>query len=164
MSALPEYRQREYKLISSNKKAVFNFTIVSKYEAGIKLTGTEVKSLRTGKISLQDSYCLFPNKENNELYVVNMHIPPFEHGNINNHEPRRMRKLLLKQQELKKIRSAVNEKSYTLVPTEVYFSGHLVKLEIALVKAKKKFDKRESLKEKDTKRELQRTMKANFKV
>lgn len=162
MSEVPEYRKREYKLITSNKKAVYNFTIVSKYEAGIALSGTEVKSLRNSKCSLQDSFCTFPNKNNNELYLENMHILHYDHGNIMNHDPRRKRKLLLKSQELRKIRNSSQEKGYTIVPTEVYFSGHLVKVEIALVKAKKKFDKRESIKAKDIKRDMDRALKNKF--
>jgi SsrA-binding protein len=155
----PEYRQREYKLITSNKKAFYNFHIVQKLEVGIELTGTEVKSLRKGKCSLQESYCRFPKKDSHELFLVNMNIPHFEQGNIYNHEPMRQRKLLLQKQQAKKWKSQAEEKSYTMVPTEIYFSGHLVKLEIALVKPKKLFDKRAVEKEKQTKREMDRQMK-----
>lgn len=155
----PEHRQREYKLITSNKKAFYNFHIVSKLEVGIELTGTEVKSLRKGKCSLQESYCRFASKQSTELYIVNMTIPHFEQGNINNHEPGRQRKLLLQKSQARKWKSDSEEKHYTMVPTEIYFSGHLVKLEIALVKPKKLFDKRAVEKEKQTKRDMDRQLK-----
>lgn len=157
----PEHRQREYKLITSNKKAFYNFHIVNKLEVGIELQGTEVKALRKGKCSLQESYCRFLNKNSHELYIVNMHIPHFEQGNINNHEPMRQRKLLIQKSQAKKWKTAAEEKHYTMVPTEIYFSGHLIKLEIALVKPKKLYDKRSVEKEKQTKRDMDRQLK-NF--
>jgi len=156
---LPEHRKRDYKLITSNKKAFFNYEIISKIEAGIQLTGTEVKSLRNGKCSLQDAYCFFPNKDNDDLYCVNIHIAEYEQGNIYNHEPKRRRKILLHKREQIRWRSLVNEKAYTIVPTEIYFSGHLVKIEIALVRPKKNFDKRETVKKRDTEREIHRVVK-----
>lgn len=156
---LPEYRKREYKLITSNKKAFFNYEIINKIEAGIELTGTEVKSLRRGKCSLQDAYCFFPNKQNDELYCVNIHIPEYEQGNINNHEPKRRRKILIHKREQIRWRTLVNEKAYTIVPTEIYFSGHLVKIEIALVKPKKLYDKRETEKKRVQKKEMERVIK-----
>ena len=158
---LPEYRKRDYKIITSNRKAFFNYEIVNKIEAGIQLTGTEVKSLRRGKCSLQDAYCFFPYKDNDDLYVVNIHIPEYEQGNINNHDPKRRRKLLVQKREQIRWRTLVNEKGYTIVPTEIYFSGHLVKLEIALVKPKKIYDKRETVKKRDQEREIRRVVK-NF--
>lgn len=157
--ALPEYKTRSYKLITSNKKAFFNYEIINKIEAGIELTGTEVKSLRKGKCSLQDAYCFFPNKLNDELYCVNIHIPEYEQGNINNHEPKRRRKILIKKREQIKWRTLVNEKAYTIVPTEIYFSGHLVKIEIALVKPKKLHDKRETIKTRDQEKDIKRAFK-----
>ena len=156
---LPEYKKRTYKLITSNKKAFFNYEIMNKIEAGIQLTGTEVKSLRRGKCSLQDSYCFFPSKENDELFCVNIHIPEYEQGNIYNHDPKRRRKILIHRRELIRWRTLVNEKAYTIVPTEIYFSGHLVKIEIALVKPKKLYDKRETVKKRDTEREIKRAFK-----
>lgn len=158
---LPEHRKRTYKLITSNKKAFFNYEIVNKIEAGIQLTGTEVKSLRRGKCSLQDAYCFFPYKDNDDLYVVNIHIPEYEQGNINNHDPKRRRKILVHKREQIRWRTLVNEKGYTIVPTEIYFSGHLVKIEIALVKPKKIYDKRETVKKRDQDREIRRVVK-NF--
>jgi SsrA-binding protein len=158
---LPEHRKREYKLITSNKKAFFNYEIISKLEAGIMLTGTEVKSLRTGKCSLQDAYCFFPNKETDDLFAMNIHISEYSQGNINNHDPKRKRKILMHKREQIRWRTLVNEKAYTIVPTEIYFSGHLVKIEIALVRPKKNFDKRETIKKRDTEREVRREVK-NF--
>lgn len=155
----PEHRQREYKLITSNKKAFYNFHVVQQMEVGIELSGTEVKSLRNGKCSLQEGYCRFKSKNSTDLYIVNMHIPHFEQGNINNHEEKRDRKLLLHRHQAKKWKSQLEEKHYTIVPTEIYFSGHLVKLEIALVKPKKLFDKRATEKERQGKREMDRQMK-----
>lgn len=156
---LPEHRTRTYKLITSNKKAFFNYEIINKIEAGIELSGTEVKSLRRGKCSLQDAYCFFPYKDNDDLYVVNIHIPEYEQGNIYNHEPKRRRKVLIHKREQIRWRTLVNEKAYTIVPTEIYFSGHLVKIEIALVKPKKIFDKRETIKKRDQTKDINRVMK-----
>jgi SsrA-binding protein len=156
---LPEHRTRKYKLITSNKKAFFNYEIINKIEAGIELTGTEVKSLRRGKCSLQDAYCFFPYKDNDDIYVVNIHIPEYEQGNIYNHEPKRRRKVLIHKREQIRWRTLVNEKAYTIVPTEIYFSGHLVKIEIALVKPKKNFDKRETIKKREQNRDINRVMK-----
>lgn len=156
---LPEHRQREYKKISSNKKATFNFEIISKIEAGIELVGTEVKSLRNGKCSLQESYCRFKSKNSDELYIVNMFIPHFEQGNQFNHEEKRDRKLLTHRHQASKWHSQMEEKSYTMVPTEIYFSGHLVKVEIALVKPKKVYNKKESIKSRDVDRDTKRALK-----
>ena len=156
---LPEHRTRTYKIITSNKKAFFNYEIINKIEAGIQLTGTEVKSLRKGKCSLQDAYCFFPSKDNDDLYCVNIHINEYEQGNINNHEPKRRRKILIHKREQIRWRTLVNEKAYTIVPTEIYFSGHLVKIEIALVRPKKLFDKRDTVKKRDQEREIRRVVK-----
>lgn len=146
----------ELRLITSNRKAKFEYEMVSTIECGIVLTGTEVKSLRNGRCSLQDSYAGF---EGNELFVYNIHINEYEHGNRENHKPKRDRKLLANKYELNKLRNAVNEKGMTMVPLSIYFSGHLVKLELALVRAKRKYDKRETTKKRETDREIRRSFK-----
>ena len=147
---------RTRKLIASNKKLRHDFEILQTIEAGIELWGTEVKSLRLGKCSLQDAYAYFPNQKNDELFLMNMHIAPYEHGNRNNHEPLRIRKLLVHQREAVKLRTAAQEKGLTLMPYSLYFSGPYVKVELCIVKAKKKFDKRESVKERETERDIRR--------
>lgn len=146
----------EFKNIVSNKKAFFQYEILEKYEAGIVLVGTEVKSLRMGKCSLQESYAI---AEKNSIYIKNMNIPEYKHGNINNHNTTRTRKLLLHKREISSIIKSMNEKGTTLIPTRMYFKGSLVKIEIALCKGKKMHDKRETIKDRDNKRSLDRAMK-----
>ncbi len=138
-----------------NRSAYFEYFIDEKYTAGMVLTGTEVKSLGEGKASFNDSYCLI-NK--GELWIKSFHIAEYSHGNINNHDPLRERKLLLKKRELQKIESKLKkEKGYTLVPLRLFFNEkNLAKLEIGLAKGKKLHDKRESIKQKDMERELKR--------
>ncbi|HRP01276.1 MAG TPA: SsrA-binding protein SmpB [Candidatus Kapabacteria bacterium] len=155
-SEIPEYKEREIKTISNNRKAFHDYTIITKFEAGIILQGTEVKSLRSGRCSLVDAYCVLRNQE---LYLINLHINEYNHGNRENHKPKRERKLLLHEYELNKLKIATAEKGMTIVPLELYFSGHIVKVEIATVKAKKKYDKREATKEREHKREINRKMK-----
>jgi SsrA-binding protein len=156
MANIESVRERKQRLITSNRKARFEYEVVSTLECGIVLTGTEVKSLRTGRCSLQDSYAAI---EVNELIIYNMHINEYDHGNRQNHIPKRDRKLLVHERELNKLRNAVNEKSMTLVPLSIYFSGHLVKVELALVRAKRKYDKRETTKKRETEREIRRSFK-----
>jgi len=151
-----ELKDRKKKIIASNRKARHDFEILQTIEAGIVLQGTEVKSLRAGKCSFQDAYASFPDKNSHELYLYNFHISHYEQGNRNNHEPKRPRKLLLKQREAVKFCSAVQEKGLTLIPLSVYFSGPFVKVELALVRAKKKYDKREDLKQREASREINR--------
>lgn len=148
--------ERKVKVIAKNRRAYHDFIIVQSIECGIVLQGTEVKSLRNGKCSLQDAYAGFPDAKSDELFIINMHIAPYDHGNIYNHEPKRQRKLLVKEREAVKLRSAVQEKGLTLIPLSIYFSGRYVKLEIALVKAKKKYDKREDEKKKDADKEIRK--------
>ncbi len=144
-------------IIASNKKAEFNFHILDRLKAGLQLTGTEVKSLREGKASLSDSYCFF---DKGELYVKNMHIAEYSHGNIGNHEPRRTRKLLLKKRELTRLQNKIKERGFAIVPLSVFVSERgFIKMEIALARGKKSFDKRASIKEKDMKRDLDKEMK-----
>lgn len=145
------------KIIAKNKKAGFEFLFIEKFTAGIVLTGTEIKSIRTGKANISDAYCVF---EKNELYVRNMHIAEYEYGTIYNHEPKKDRKLLLNARELKKIRSKHVEKGITIVPILLFINEKgLAKLEIALAKGKKLYDKRETIKGRDVIRESDRKIK-----
>jgi SsrA-binding protein len=151
-----EVKERKERLILANKKARFEYEVIQTYEAGIELRGTEVKSLRQRKCSIQESYAAFPKADSHELYLINFHINPYEHGNIMNHEPKRQRKLLLHYREAMKLKSAIHEKGLTLIPLSIYFSGPYVKLKLGLARAKKKYDKREDKKKQDTEREIRR--------
>lgn len=140
-----------------NRSAYFEYFIDDKYTAGIMLTGTEVKSLRTGKASFNDSYCIFIK---GELWIKSFHIAEYTFGNLNNHEPLRERKLLLSKRELKKIETKLKEKGYTLMPLRLFFNEkNLAKVEIGLGKGKKLHDKRETIKQRDTDREIKRYIK-----
>lgn len=141
------------KLIANNKKAYYDYFIEDKIEAGICLQGTEVKSLRLGKCSIKESYIKITN---GEVFIIGMHISTYENGNIYNHEETRTRRLLLKKSEILKLQQQVDKNGYTLVPLRVYFSNQYAKVEIGLAKGKKKYDKRQSLKEKDMKRQIER--------
>ena len=145
------------RIIAKNKKARHDFFIEETYEAGISLVGTEVKSIRMGKVNLKDS---FAQVKRGELFVLNMHISPYEKGNIFNKDPLRVRKLLFHKKEILKIFGKMKEQGITVVPLQVYFSGSLVKIEIGLAKGKKLYDKRETIAKKDQKREAQREFKA----
>lgn len=149
------------KMIANNKKAYHDYFIDEKYEAGIELYGTEVKSLRMGKCSIKES---FIKVENNQVYVYGMHISPYEKGNIFNKDPLRTRKLLLHKLEIRKMQSKIKEKGYTLVPLQVYFKGSLVKVEVGLARGKKLYDKRDDIAKKDAKREIEREFKARNKL
>ena len=151
-----ENKERTIKSIARNKKLRHDFIILQSVEAGIALVGTEVKSLREGKCTLKEAYAYFPNNDNDELFLLNLHIPPYKQGNINNHDPLRKRKLLVNRREAVKLRTAIQEKGLTIMPYSLYFSGRYVKVEICVVRAKKKYDKRESIKERDTDRNIQR--------
>jgi len=144
------------KLIANNKKAYHDYFIEDKYEAGIVLHGTEVKSLRMGKCSIKESFIKI---ENGELFIYGMHISPYEKGNIFNRDPLRVRKLLLHRYQINKIGGRLAQKGYTLVPLQVYFKGPLVKLEIGLARGKKLFDKRHDIAKKDLRREVERDFK-----
>ena len=144
------------KVIAQNKKAYHDYFVDEKYEAGIALFGTEVKSVRGGAVNLKDCYC---SLKNGELFVIGMHISPYEKGNIFNREPRRDRKLLMHTREIMKLGGLVTQKGYTLVPLSMYFSGKNVKVEIGLCRGKKLYDKRDSLAEKATNREMDRRVK-----
>ncbi len=144
------------KLVANNKKAYFDYFIEEKYEAGIALHGTEVKSLRMGKCSVKESFLRI---QNGEVYIYSMHISPYEKGNIFNKDPLRVRKLLLHKYEINKILGKLVTKGYTLVPLQVYFKGSLVKLEIGLARGKKLYDKREDIAKKDMRREAEKDFK-----
>lgn len=140
-----------------NRSAYFEYFIDDKYIAGMVLTGTEVKSLRAGKASFNDAYCIF-NKD--ALWIRSLHIAEYSHGTVNNHDPIRERKLLLTKRELKKIQSKLKEKGYTIVPLRISFNEkNLAKMEIGLAKGKKLHDKREIIKQRDTEREIKRYVK-----
>ena len=140
-----------------NRKAAYEYHFHSKYEAGIVLQGSEIKSIRNGHVNLNDAYCLF---KGNELFIKSLYIKEYDNAGYANHESRRDRKLLLKKQELKKLLRRVKEKGFSIIPYRVYFSErNLVKIEIALAQGKKSYDKRQSIKEKDNKRDLDRLKK-----
>ncbi len=149
-----------HKLIANNKKAYHDFFIEETYEAGISLVGTEVKALRTGKCSIKESYIRI---ENGEMVILQMHISPYEKGNIFNRDPLRPRKLLMHRSEIRKISQKLKEQGYTLVPVEVYFNGSLVKVKVGLAKGKKLYDKRADIAKKDMNREAQRQFKMKLK-
>lgn len=147
------------KQIVGNKKARHEYFIEDTYEAGLSLTGTEVKSLRAGRANLNDAYATI---RNDEIYILGLHISPYEQGNINNVDPLRERKLLLHKNEIRAIKSAAERDGYTLVPLDLHFKGSYVKLSLAVAKGKKLYDKRQTLKEKDAKRETDRAMKQRY--
>ena len=148
--------KKQIKVIAQNKKAYHDYFVDEKYEAGIALFGTEVKSVRGGAVNLKDCYC---SLKNGELFVIGMHISPYEKGNIFNREPRRDRKLLMHKREIMKLGGLVTQKGYTLVPLSMYLSGKNVKVEIGLCRGKKLYDKRDSLAEKQANREMDRRVK-----
>jgi len=146
------------KLICNNKKAYHDFFIEEKFEAGMVLSGTEVKSLRMGKANLNDA---FAQIRSGEAFLNNLHISPYEFGNRENHDPDRARKLLLHKKEIVKLFSKIREQGYTLIPLRLYFKEGMVKAELGLAKGKKLYDKREDLKQKDHKREIAQALKGS---
>ena len=144
------------KLVANNKKAYHDYFIDEKYEAGIELFGTEVKSIRMGKCSVKEA---FVKIDRGEVYVCGMHIRPYEKGNIFNKDPLRVRRLLLHKYEIMKLNGKIAEKGYTLVPLQVYFKGSLVKVEVGLARGKKLYDKRADIAKKDQRRELEKEFK-----
>lgn len=144
------------KLVANNKKAYHDYFIEEKYECGIELCGTEVKSLRLGKCSIKEA---FVRIENAEVFVYGMHISPYEKGNIFNKDPLRVKKLLMHKHEIRRLLGKIKEKGYTLVPLQVYFSRGRAKIEIGLARGKKLYDKREDIARKDARREMQREFK-----
>lgn len=146
-------------IIAKNKKAFHNYNVLTKYEAGIVLLGTEIKSVRASKVNIVDSYCII---RGGQLYIVNMHISKYDHGNIFNHDETRQRKLLMHKREITKINNKLMLEDLTLVPLKVYLEKGLCKVEIALAKGKNNYDKRQSLKEKDAKRNIERSLKERY--
>jgi SsrA-binding protein len=149
----------QVKVVCQNKKAYHDYFIEDKFESGIVLTGTEIKSVRGGKVNIQDSYC---TAKDGEMFIINMHISPFEQGNRYNHEPTRTRKLLLHKREIGKLVSKQSTEGYALIPLRVYLVDGFAKLEIGVAKGKKDYDKREDLKEKDAKREMEKFKKSRY--
>ena len=144
------------KLIAKNPTAYHNYTIENKLEAGIVLSGTEIKSIRNRKVNMKDCYAII---KNGEVFVVGMHISPYEHGNIFNKDPLRNRKLLLNKKEINKLIGLTKQKGYSLVPISLYFKGSFVKLELGIGKGKKLYDKRQDLAKKDAERRIQHAIK-----
>lgn len=144
------------KLVSQNKKAYHEYFVDDKFEAGLELTGTEVKSVRKGAVNLKDSFCRI---DNGEMLIFGMHISPYENGNIFNRDPYRVRKLLMHRKEIMRLFGLVGQKGYTLIPLSVYFRGKWAKIEIGLCRGKKLYDKRDAAAEKSAKREIDRAFK-----
>ena len=151
--------KKENRLIAQNKKAFHDYFIEETFQAGISLVGTEVKSLRAGRCNLKESYIRI---EGNSAFIEGMHISPYDHGNIFNKDPLRKRRLLLNRREINKLRAAVTKDGFTIVPVKVYFSRQYVKLDIALAKGKKLYDKREAIAKKDQQRQVQREFAARI--
>ena len=145
------------KIVAQNRKAFHDYTIEETLEAGILLTGTEVKSLRDGKANLKDSYVIV---KDTEVLLLNCHISPYTHGNIMNHDPVRTRKLLLHRKEIIRLQGIAAQKGYSLVPLKIYFKESRAKVEIGLVKGKRQYEKRETIKKKEADREIERAMKS----
>ena len=151
-------KKSQGRVIAQNKKAYHDYFVDEKYEAGIELFGTEVKSIRAGTVNLKDSYCEIAD---GELFALGFHISPYDHGNIFNHEPLRKRRLLLHKREIMKLHGLVAQKGFTLVPLSLYFSGSRVKMELGLCRGKKLYDKRDDMAKNDAKRTMERTFKSN---
>ena len=148
------------KLVAKNPNAYHNYNIEDNIEAGIVLYGTEIKSIRNGKVNLKDSYA---NIKNGEVYIYNMHISPYEHGNIFNKDPLRDRKLLLNKREINRLIGLIKQKGYTLIPISIYFKGNFVKVELGIGKGKKLYDKRQDIAKKDAEMKMRKALKENLK-
>jgi SsrA-binding protein len=146
-------KSSEEKVVVTNRKALHDYFILDRFEAGIVLKGTEVKSLRQGGANLQDGWAEI---RNGEVWLIGMHVSPFEKGNINNHDPRRDRKLLVHKQEIRRLTGRVSEKGLTLVPLRVYFKNNIAKVEIGIVRGKKSYDKRQAIAKREMERQLRR--------
>lgn len=153
--------KEEMKLVANNKKAYHDYFVEEKYEAGLVLHGTEVKSLRMGKCSIKEAFIRI---EKGEVFIYGMHISPYEKGNIFNKDPLRPKKLLLHKQQIRKLIGSSAEKGYTLVPLQVYFSNGRAKIEIGLAKGKKLYDKRQDIVQKDQRREAEKEMKVRLRM
>ena len=153
---MAEKKKEAQKIVAQNKKAWHDYFVEEKYEAGVALCGTEIKSIRRGAVNLKDSYCSF---DKGEMFATGVHISPYEQGNRFNHEPLRDKKLLMHKREIMKLQGLVQQKGYTLIPLSLYFSGSFVKMEIGLCRGKKLYDKRDA----DAEREANRTMDRHMK-
>lgn len=149
-------KTESFKTIAKNKKAFHDYFIIEKMEAGVELCGTEVKSIRQGKVSLKESWCSIVN---GELIVNGMNISPYEYGNIFNKDPLRVKKLLMHKKEIMKLMGKVNQEGYSLIPLSIYFKGSILKVQVGLCKGKKLYDKRHDIAEKTAKRNIERTLK-----
>jgi SsrA-binding protein len=145
------------KIVCQNRKAYHDYTIEETIEAGIQLLGTEVKSLRQGKANLKDSYVTV---KDSEVFLLNCHISPYSHGNIMNHDPLRTRKLLLHRKEIERLKAKSLQKGYTLIPLKLYFKGPFIKVEVGCAKGKRKYEKRDAIKEREAKRAIERAIKS----
>lgn len=152
-------KNAEIKAVAQNKKALHDYFVLEKYEAGIELFGTEVKSIRQGKVNLKDSWCSI---EKGEIFALGMHISPYEQGNIFNRDPLRKKRLLMHKKEIRKLYGKVKQEGLTLVPLSVYFLNGRAKLEIGLCKGKKNYDKRETSAKRDAQRDMERSLKDRF--
>jgi SsrA-binding protein len=148
------------KTIATNRKARHDFHIDDTFEAGMVLTGTEIKSIRAGRVSLRDSYATL---KEGELWLLNAHIAPYDQGTFSNHEPRRPRKLLMHRREINRIAGKLQEKGFTLVPLRLYLKNNLAKVELGLARGKKQYDKRAALRQKETRREIDRAVARHWK-
>jgi SsrA-binding protein len=143
----------EEKTVVTNRKALHEYFVIDRFETGIALKGTEVKSLRQGTANLQDGYAMI---RKGEIWLIGMHISPFEKGNINNHDPKRDRKLLLHKREIRRLIGRVTEKGLTLIPLRIYFKHNIAKIELGLARGKKSYDKREAIKKREVERQMRR--------
>lgn len=148
--------EKKIKVIITNRKAFRDYEIINRYEAGLSLVGSEVKSLRLGKVQMADAYAMV---EGGEVFLVNMHINPYEMANLENHDPTRKRRLLLNKREIRKLWGAANEKGFTIIPLKIYFKGPYAKVEIATARGKKKYDKRQAIAKREADREIERKMR-----
>lgn len=148
------------KLIAKNPTAYHNYFIEDKIEAGIVLSGTEIKSIRAGKVNLKDSYA---DIKNGEVYICGMHINPYEHGNIFNKNPLRIRKLLLNRREINKFIGLIKQKGYTLIPISIYFNGNFIKVELGIGRGKKLYDKRQDIAKKDAEKRMNKAIKQEYR-
>ncbi len=153
-------QSRSRKIVALNRKARHNYSVEKVFEAGIELFGTEVKSIRNGNLNLKDGYCVV---EDGQIYLLNMHITPYEKGNIFNKDPLRKRRLLMHKKEILNLYNSVRLKGYSLIPLSVYFSNSKVKVEIGLCRGKKLYDKRADMAAKDARRQIERQVKQNFR-
>lgn len=152
-------KNAEIKAVAQNKKALHDYFVLEKYEAGIELFGTEVKSIRQGRVNLKDSWCSI---EKGEIFALGMHISPYEQGNIFNRDPLRKKRLLMHKKEIRKLYGKVKQEGLTLVPLSVYFLNGRAKLEVGLCKGKKNYDKRETAAKRDAQRDMERSLKDRF--